>query len=174
MTSQFDKNDKSIQALASRNTALNKEIGDAEKRTGELGKALDEAGKELGGTGKETKKLGAEMDDTGKKTSTFGEVLKANLASEAIKADLSAIVNMVKAVGRAVKDYGSSAYLEITTSFRLPRKSSPSTVSTDPSSLMTNWMSSLSITHASPRPEAPGKMPSRSMSYAVSPSPYSD
>ena len=71
VTSQFDKNHKSIQALASRNTALNKEIGDAEKQTGELGKALDEAGKELDGTGKETKKLGAEMDDTGRKTSVF-------------------------------------------------------------------------------------------------------
>ncbi|MCL2889551.1 MAG: hypothetical protein FWE65_03905, partial [Eggerthellaceae bacterium] len=82
-----------------------KEIGDAEKQTGKLGKALGETGKELDGTGKETKKLGDEMDDTGKKSSIFGEVLKANLASEAIKAGLTAIVDMVKAVGRAVKDY---------------------------------------------------------------------
>ena len=80
-----------------------KEIGDAEKQTGELGKALDEAGKELDGTGKETKKLGTEMDDTGKKTSIFGEVLRANLAADAIKAGLKAIVDMVKAVGAAVK-----------------------------------------------------------------------
>jgi len=95
VTSQFDKNDKSVQALTSRNTVLNKEICDAEKQTGDLGKALDEAGKDLDGIGKETKKLGTEMDDTGKKTSIFGEVLQANLAADAIKADLSAIVDMV-------------------------------------------------------------------------------
>ena len=84
-----------------------KELGDAEKQTGALGKALDEAGKELDDTGKETKKLGSEMEDTGKKTSIFGEVLKANLAADLIKAGLSAIVDMVKAVGAAVKDYVS-------------------------------------------------------------------
>jgi len=84
-----------------------KELGDAEKKTDDLGKALDDAGKELDDTGKEAKKLGTEMDDTGKKTSIFGEVLKANLASELIKAGLSAIVDMVKAVGAAVKGYVS-------------------------------------------------------------------
>jgi len=45
------------------------------------------------------------METTGKKTSLFGDVLKASLAAEAIKAGLSAIVDMVKAVGSAVKDY---------------------------------------------------------------------
>ena len=70
VTSQFDKNDKSIQALTSRNTVLNKEI---EAQKGKIG------------------------------------VLKANLASEAIKAGLPAIVDMVKVVGRAVKGYVSDA-----------------------------------------------------------------
>ena len=82
-----------------------KEISDAEKGTDDLGKALDGAEKELSDTGKETKNLGNEMDETGKKTSIFGDVLKVSLAADAIKAGLSAIVDMVKAVGTAVKDY---------------------------------------------------------------------
>lgn len=86
-----------------------KEIGDAEKETDGLGKALDDAGNEMDEAGKETKNLGDEMDETGKKTSIFGEVLKANLAADAIKAGLKAIVDMVKEVGRAVKDYVSSS-----------------------------------------------------------------
>jgi len=49
------------------------------------------------------------MDEAGKKTSVFGEVLKANLPSDAIKASLSAVVDMVKAVGKAVLDLGLSA-----------------------------------------------------------------
>ena len=172
VTSQFDKNDKSAQALTSRNTVLNKEIdaqkekiatlraaldnaassfGDTDKRTqewqiklnkaeaelngmerelsqnnktldasakgfdkaegevDEFGKALDGAEKELDDTGKETKNLGKEMDETGKKTSVFGDVLKASLAADAIKAGLTAIVDMVKSVGAAVKDYVSDS-----------------------------------------------------------------
>jgi len=39
--------------------------------------------------GKETKNLGGEMEETDKKTSVFGDVLKASLAADAIKAGLS-------------------------------------------------------------------------------------
>jgi len=172
VTSGFDKNDKSIQALTARNQALNKEIGaqkdkvttleaalanatesfgendkrtqawaiqlnnakaelngmerelgnnnkalheatsgmtDAEREALGLGKAVDETGRELGDTGKEAKNLGGEMDETGKKSSVFADVLKANLAADAIKAGLTAIVDMVKAIGAAVKDYVSDS-----------------------------------------------------------------
>ena len=49
------------------------------------------------------------MDETGGKASVFGDVLLANLAADAIKAGLSAIVDMVKAIGQAVKDYVSDS-----------------------------------------------------------------
>jgi chromosome segregation ATPase len=151
VTSQFDKNDKSVNALTSRNTVLNKEIsaqkdkietlksaldnastsfgendkrtqewqiklnkaqaelngmerelGDnnkalekadkaldsAGKETDEFGKSVDKAGDEIDETGKETNKLGKEMDETSKKTSIFGDVLKATLLADAIKAGI--------------------------------------------------------------------------------------
>jgi chromosome segregation ATPase len=168
VTSQFDKNDKSINALTSRNAVLNKEItaqkdkiellktalknsadsfGENDKRTqewqiklnkaqaelngmereltdnnkaldkadkaldsagkgtDEFGKSVDKAGDEIDETGKETNKLGKEMDETSKKTSVFGDVLKATLLADAIKAGAKALVDMVKSVGTAVKDY---------------------------------------------------------------------
>ena len=172
VTSQFDKNDKSVNALTSRNTVLNKEIsaqkdkietlksaldnastsfgendkrtqewqiklnkaqaelngmerelGDnnkalekadkaldsAGKETDEFGKSVDKAGDEIDETGKETNKLGKEMDETSKKTSIFGDVLKATLLADAIKAGAKALVDMVKSVGAAVSDYISDS-----------------------------------------------------------------
>jgi len=158
VTSQFDKNDKSAQSLASRNTVLNKEIeaqkdkitmlrsalenasdsfGENDKRTQNwqiqlnkaqaelngmerelkgnekaldgMGGALDDTGKNLNETEKDTKDLGTEMDSTGKKSSTFKDMLLANLAADAIKAGLKAIVDSVKAVGAAIKDYVSDS-----------------------------------------------------------------
>ena len=55
---------------------------------------------QLNTTGTETGKLGTEMDGTGKKASIFGDVLKANLVSEAI-------VGGIKAIGSAIKTLGT-------------------------------------------------------------------
>jgi phage-related protein len=53
----------------------------------------------LNSAGDETGELGKEMDDTGKKASIFGDVLKANLASEAIVAGIKKIGEGIKALG---------------------------------------------------------------------------
>lgn len=50
---------------------------------------------------KQTKDLGNAMDDTGKKSSVFGDLLKANLVSDAIKAGLSKMVDLIKQLGSA-------------------------------------------------------------------------
>ena len=50
---------------------------------------------------KQTKDLGNAMDDTGKKSSVFGDLLKANLISDAIKAGLSKMVDLIKQLGSA-------------------------------------------------------------------------
>jgi ABC-type transporter Mla subunit MlaD len=84
-----------------------KGLSDAEKSTSKLGDSLSDAEKELGATGKETDSLGREMEDTTKKTSVFGDVLKANLAADAIKAGAKALVDMVREVGAVVKSYVS-------------------------------------------------------------------
>ena len=84
---------------------LNRSLNDTEKGADGLADSIDDAGTEMDEAGKETKELGNEMESTGKKTSVFGDVLKANLAADAIKAGLSAIVDMVKAVGAAIGDF---------------------------------------------------------------------
>lgn len=160
VASQFDKNDKSTQALASRNQVLTKEIenqkskietlkaalensaasfGENDSRTknwqiqlnnagaelNELEKelkanndALGEFGDEADGAGDDAKDaakdagrledavddLGDEMDDTGDKTRVFGDVLKANLAAEAIVAGVKGIGKAIASIGRGMAD----------------------------------------------------------------------
>jgi len=84
-----------------------KNLDAAGKSTDKLGDTLSDTEDELRGAGKETDNLGNEMDETGKKASVFGDVLKATLAAEIIIAGAKALVNMVKEVGAAVKDYVS-------------------------------------------------------------------
>ena len=84
-----------------------KGIDGAGKSTDELGDSLSDAEKNLRDTGKETDALGDEMDETGKKTSVFGDVLKATLAADLIKAGAKSLLDMVKEVGAAVKEYVS-------------------------------------------------------------------
>ncbi|MFA1532770.1 phage tail protein, partial [Corynebacterium belfantii] len=50
----------------------------------------------------EVDELGQELDETGGKTSHFGDLLKANLASEAIIGSVKAIGTAVKSIGRAM------------------------------------------------------------------------
>jgi len=112
----FGENDKRTQnwqiqlnkAQAELN-GMERELTDNNKALNAESKALDETGSNMNDMGKETKNLGGEMEETGKKTSVFGDVLKASLAADAIKAGLSALVDMVKAVGTAVKDYVSDS-----------------------------------------------------------------
>ena len=82
-----------------------KKMSDAEREAAGLGASLSDAGKEINDTGKETSSLGKEMEDVTGKTSIFGDVLKANLAADAISAGARALVDMVKSVGAAVKGY---------------------------------------------------------------------
>lgn len=59
---------------------------------------------QLEGAGDETKKLGDDMDDTGKRSGVFADVLKANLATEAIIAGVKALGSALKAIGSGVVD----------------------------------------------------------------------
>ena len=49
-------------------------------------------------------KFGKEADDSGKKALSLGDIIKANLISDAIKAGLSALADGVKAVGSAMAE----------------------------------------------------------------------
>lgn len=62
-------------------------------------KYVDEATASQDGCATSIDNVGREMKDAGKEASTFGDVLKANLASEAIIAGISRIADMLKQCG---------------------------------------------------------------------------
>lgn len=71
--------------------------------------ALSKAGQETQDTEEETKKLGAAMEDTGQKSSVFGDMLKANLLGDAIKAAIGKTVDMIKELGSAFVSLAKSS-----------------------------------------------------------------
>jgi phage-related protein len=109
---------KAIADQRSRLQDLNKALADSNAQNGEASDAskklqiqinnatanLNKMETQLNSTGKETGQLGSEMDGTGKKASIFGDVLKANLASDAIVAGVKAIGSAIKAIGTGVVD----------------------------------------------------------------------
>ena len=84
------KNSTEAKSLASQIKSLNSNIKENKNKLNEAENA--------------TNKLGGEMEDTSKKASVFGDVLKANLASDAIKAGLNGIVKGVKSLASAITD----------------------------------------------------------------------
>ena len=130
LATSTDKSGQSTEADRAKKVALAKAIDDQRKKLGDLNKALQESNakngetsdsskrlqtqinnatanlnkmeSQLDGTGKETGELGNEMDGTGKKASIFGDVLKANLASEAIIAGVKALANGIKIVAKGI------------------------------------------------------------------------
>lgn len=157
VTSLFDKNDNSVQALTARNAVLNKEIDAQREKISTLKAALDNASTSFGETDRRTQNwqiqlnkaqaqlnvmtkeleennkvivdhanntdkseehmkdagsaankladhvddLSDEMDDASKKTSVFGDVLKANLLSEAIIGGVKALGSAIAGIGKA-------------------------------------------------------------------------
>lgn len=157
VTSLFDKNDNSVQALTARNAVLNKEIDAQREKISTLKAALDNASTSFGETDRRTQnwqiqlnkaqaqlnvmtkeleennkvivdhasntdkseehmkdagsaankladhvdELSDEMDDASKKTSVFGDVLKANLLSEAIIGGVKALGSAIAGIGKA-------------------------------------------------------------------------
>lgn len=76
---------------------------------GEFGDEADGAGDDAKDAAKDASRLedavddpGAEMDSAGDKTHIFGDVLKANLASEAIVAGVKGIGHAIASIGRGM------------------------------------------------------------------------
>ena len=144
VTSQYDKNDKSVENLSSQNDVLNKKIEEQEKKVSILKDALAESQKETGENSEKTKKwqielnnaqadlnklnreldsnsktmaeavnetkeeagavedFGEEAEKSGDKALSMGDIIKANLISDAIKGGLSALADGFKAIGSAM------------------------------------------------------------------------
>ena len=125
MATSTDKNGKSLLDNKSNREKMSKAIADQRGKLSDLNTQLQESVSKNGKSSDATKRLqtqvnkatttlnqmenqlegtGGEMDATGKKASIFGDVLKANLASEAIVAGIKGIGKAVKAVGGAFVD----------------------------------------------------------------------
>lgn len=84
---------------------LNKAEADLIKTTNEIDenkKALEEASKSTDDNTDKIKEFGKAEDDAGKKTLSLGDLIKANLISDAIKGGLQSLANGVKSVGSAM------------------------------------------------------------------------
>lgn len=128
VTSAFGANDKSQKALSAQSDVLTQKLSTQEARLAEIQKALDyaranyaensnevqrwqqamnNATADVNKTKREIENLGTETEDTGEKVSIFGDVLKANLASEAIISGVKALAGAIKSlIGGAVESYG--------------------------------------------------------------------
>lgn len=137
ITSQYDKNDKSVNNLSQQNAVLNKKIDEQKAKVNTLTKALEDARKETGDNSNTTKKweielnnakaelnklentldsnekemkdFGKATDDAGEKTSRLGDIIKGNLISEGIIAGIKALGSAMKTVGSALLDVGKQA-----------------------------------------------------------------
>lgn len=125
VTSSFDANDKSQEALTAQTEVLNKQIATQSQRLEKLQQGLAAAAKEFGDTDSRTQKwqqsvneatadlnrmksqlselesgvdeAGGAMDKASKEAASFGDVLKANLLSQVI-------VDGVKQIASSIKD----------------------------------------------------------------------
>lgn len=146
VTSQYDKNDKSVENLSSQNDVLNKKIEEQEKKVSILKDALADSQKETGENSEKTKKwqielnnaqtdlnklnreldtnvktmaeavedtkeeadavedFGKEAEKSGGKALSLGDIIKANLISDAIKGGLSALAEGIMSIGSAMSE----------------------------------------------------------------------
>lgn len=134
---QFAKSDSKAEGLINQNEILNKTILKLNEKLQAQEKALDSIAKEYGDGATETIKFQTEVnktktaiaeaenkiksntkaiddlekkeDDASKKTLSFGDVLKANLISEAVVAGVKAISGAVKEVGSKLLEAATNA-----------------------------------------------------------------
>lgn len=85
----------------------NAELNNMKKKLDETSDGMDENKEDI-------KDVGDETEEAGKKASVFGDVLKANLTSDAIKKGLEMLKNALKGIGEAFKEIsiGSAAYAD--------------------------------------------------------------
>lgn len=89
-------------------------VNNATAELNDMKKKLDETSNGMDENKEGIKDVGDETEKAGKKASVFGDVLKANLTSDAIKKGLEMLKNALKGIGEAFKDIaiGSAAYAD--------------------------------------------------------------
>ena len=89
-------------------------VNNATAELNDMKKKLDETSNGMDENKEDIKDVGDETEKAGKKASVFGDVLKANLTSDAIKKGLEMLKDALKGIGEAFKEIsiGSAAYAD--------------------------------------------------------------
>mgnify|MGYP001314571340 CR=1 FL=1 len=110
VTSQFDKNDNSVEALTAKNTVLNKIIEEQKKKVEELRKGLESATKSYGENDEKTQEWQRNLNNATAKLNEMERQLRVN--TETINKNKSATDNLgdeVENLGKEFKDAESKA-----------------------------------------------------------------
>lgn len=119
LTEKFNESAKETGLTSEETKKYAKELEDAEKQLERSQKSeervtrqLEELEHSLEETTDDVDELGDQSEKSGDKVSMFGDVLKANLASEAIKAGLNFTIEALKQIGSAVGGFIKSSVQE--------------------------------------------------------------
>lgn len=116
LTKQIDTQRERVRLLAEQTGKAAAKYGEADSRTQKWQQALNEAQTSLNkmqgdlrATTAEMRDMDDAMDDGAKKALSFGDVLKANLASDAIVSGVKALASAIKEAGAALIDLGKQS-----------------------------------------------------------------
>lgn len=116
LTKQIDTQRERVKLLAEQTGKAAAKYGESDTKTQKWQQALNESTatlnkmqNELRDTASELQDMDSEMDDGTKKALSFGDVLKANLASEVIISGVKAMASAIKEVGAALIDLGKQS-----------------------------------------------------------------
>ena len=116
LTKQIDTQRERVKLLAEQTGKAAAKYGESDTKTQKWQQALNEATatlnkmqNELRDTSSELRDMDSEMDGGAKKALSFGDVLKANLASDVIISGVKAMASAIKEVGAALIDLGKQS-----------------------------------------------------------------
>lgn len=116
LTKQIDTQRERVKLLAEQTGKAAAKYGESDAKTQKWQQALNEATatlnkmqNELRDTASELQDMDSEMDGGAKKALSFGDVLKANLASDVIISGVKAMASAIKEVGAALVDLGKQS-----------------------------------------------------------------
>ena len=116
LTKQIDTQRERVKLLAEQTGKAAAKYGESDTKTQKWQQALNEATatlnkmqNELRDTSSELRDMDSEMDGGAKKALSFGDVLKANLASDVIISGVKAMASAIKEVGAALLDLGKQS-----------------------------------------------------------------
>ena len=116
LTKQIDVQRERVKLLAEQTGKAAAKYGESDAKTQKWQQALNEAQAvlnkmqgDLRATTAEMQSMDDEMDDGSKKALSFGDVLKANLASDVIVSGIKAMVSAIKEAGAALVDLGKQS-----------------------------------------------------------------